>query len=748
MNQKAEYDDRVAALSWGYRQLCADALAEIWRVTVIDEFHESRQIILAAMDDCDDEHAVAAWLQVLAGSGRILLRRPGYLRRWLGIGRRFMRFRSGYARTFFESWPRLQLCQNEAVRFFLDKTKCLQETHCELASAFVEGFLGLSQELTQGEIDEFIDYALIIAKHSVPQACAFLTLKTENAHRYVAEIATAAKLDRERRRLTTFASAVAGRDMQIMGFDQLDSDDLIERGSSVVCAADVLFLPTRMNELDSREENREYYLALALIAALTLRLGSFSRLHGREGVTTLRVWTEVNAPGADADSLAYYEVERVLYELAVNMPGYRRPLREFLRRSAVSGGDRGRMNGMIARFQRLMERPADLTGKVSRSWQDSVTRAQAVTSAEVPRPFPALVFFPDYFFPVNPSVLPPDVSSLSEGNERLDDDEETDGERHAARPENAAAEQDDKDPDQSAVAEYFYPEWDERSGDYLADWCRVCEEAPRQPGEVSASAQDELAKRRDEVERIFTRLQPRLIHREKYVETGDRINIDELVRFVSERQREEAPTLRFYDRTAVKRRDVAVSLLLDISGSTAYTTRQERTILDVEKTAAYILAEGLLRVGDAFSVSGFTGNGRNACVYTPVKMFSQEWSGPEVKRLWGLEPGNATRIGAALRHTTTLLSARDQKTKLMLLITDGRPMDTGYDPNSRYAHYDVRHAVMEAEALGIHTFAISTEDNSADELELMFPNGAYRILGEIDDLPDVLTKAYLSLTKV
>jgi nitric oxide reductase NorD protein len=73
-------------------------------------------------------------------------------------------------------------------------------------------------------------------------------------------------------------------------------------------------------------------------------------------------------------------------------------------------------------------------------------------------------------------------------------------------------------------------------------------------------------------------------------------------------------------------------------------------------------------------------------------------------------------------------------------------MDSDYDPNTRYAQFDVRKACEENERQGISTFAISTAENSRADMEIMFPRGRFVILPDIGHLPTVLPKLYIRLT--
>jgi nitric oxide reductase activation protein len=207
--------------------------------------------------------------------------------------------------------------------------------------------------------------------------------------------------------------------------------------------------------------------------------------------------------------------------------------------------------------------------------------------------------------------------------------------------------------------------------------------------------------------------------------------------------------VRFYEKPHIRHRDLAVLLLLDVSGSTGETLEgppsHAEKVLDVEKQAAVILGQGLWSLGDRFAVCGFSSNGPQRCDFLEFKGFDDDW--PEsIGRILSAWPRSSTRIGPALRHAGWLLSRQPHRQRLILLVTDGKPQDQGYDPNTRYAQHDVRMACEENTRKDIHTFAISTEENSLADMEIMFPRRRFVILPSIDQLPRILPKLYLRLT--
>jgi nitric oxide reductase activation protein len=73
-------------------------------------------------------------------------------------------------------------------------------------------------------------------------------------------------------------------------------------------------------------------------------------------------------------------------------------------------------------------------------------------------------------------------------------------------------------------------------------------------------------------------------------------------------------------------------------------------------------------------------------------------------------------------------------------------MDTGYDPQSRYAQHDVRMACEENRRAGIVSFAIATREDSAADMRFMFPGARYAVMRNVRELPRELTRIYARLT--
>ncbi len=234
--------------------------------------------------------------------------------------------------------------------------------------------------------------------------------------------------------------------------------------------------------------------------------------------------------------------------------------------------------------------------------------------------------------------------------------------------------------------------------------------------------------------------------KQKFLLEGDEINTDLLIEHLCNRKAGFLSTENYYQKPFVNRRDLAVALLLDLSGSTGSQLDNGRQVIDMEKEAAYVLGEGLAQLGDRFGIFGFTGQGRLGAEYFCFKGFDDPWNDRTQRALFAAATGSTTRMGVAVRHTGHKLAGLAAHKKLVLVITDGKPMDAGYSPHDGYAQFDVAKAVGELKHQAIDTFCISTKENKARDLEIMFPFQRYAIIKSMTDLPKLLTRFYLKLT--
>jgi len=757
----SEYGFDLRSVSWGYRRIFAETIRRL-----LDEgdIGPARERVTRTFFDMlrrsrpgSFDFALKEFLGALNPRTRWLLELPALFEDVCDLGRELAEAKLAHGIAFFRQWGAGGLGRTpEEVAALLKHVRRLRRTDPELAQGLIAGYADLLERLDLDQVRRFVNYLLEVHRVNPRTAVDSASLKLKSALAFVANLTQEARLDDLHDRLERLARAVSGRAVNVEGLGGLDSDFLIERHCAVVCLGEHLHLPATIRCCPTRAQNEALYLLAALTSAEALAAGSFPGVHGRGGAADV-----VEYCGGDPVAgglLTIVEIARVIGRLRRRMPGSRRLIdlaleREFDLQPAATATDallRDCLTGPAGGLAGAIRDAAGAAGDL----RDAAERAAGLRDAfadaadAVPR---ALMFFPDFHFPASfqpaPSrALVADLADRPRRPPQAPDEAvpaDRDGEAPAGEDEQAAA----------VAAAFVYPEWNQNENDYYEDWCFLRERTAAPPAAAAALDPDvdEDARR---ARRMFERLKPELARKEKFLAFGDEINVDLLVEHMALRRRLPAPRVRFYEKSFIRRRDLTVALLLDVSGSTAGMGAGETVaapadrhrIIDLEKRAAITLGEGLDALGDRFAVYGFSGNGREHCDFFIYKELDEPFSDDARRRLLAAHPVASTRIGVALRHCREKLIGAPARRKLIILITDGRPQDSGYDPATRYAQYDVRMACQECARHDIHVVCISTLENSRADLEIMFPHRRYVILEDMSRLTDVLPALYLRMT--
>ena len=180
-------------------------------------------------------------------------------------------------------------------------------------------------------------------------------------------------------------------------------------------------------------------------------------------------------------------------------------------------------------------------------------------------------------------------------------------------------------------------------------------------------------------------------------------------------------------------------MLLDISlSSDGYAGGNK--VIEVEKQVSILFGEILDEFNIDFSIDCFYSKTRNHSTYLTVKEFDEDWNRSKFK-VGAVKPNGYTRIGAALRHSGTLLDQRNTKNKWVILISDGKPND--YDKyEGKYGVNDVKQALRELNERQINSYALAIEANAKYYLPQMFGKNHYQILTTPVELLQSLVKLY------
>ena len=327
-----------------------------------------------------------------------------------------------------------------------------------------------------------------------------------------------------------------------------------------------------------------------------------------------------------------------------------------------------------------------------------------------------------------------------------------------------------------------YDEWDFRAGDYKPKWCIVREKQVEE-GDIHFY-NDSLrtyAGLSVDIRRQFELVVPENFRKVRRVIDGEDLDLDAAIEATVDRRMGMTPSEKVWWRRNKLERDVSVVFLLDMSASTAeaieegrpsvddrdapddpveymmwlrsrregLVRRHHKRIIDLEKESAALLIQALEAIGDTYGIYGFSGYGRENVEFYTIKDIAEPFQDKVKRRLDKITPMHATRMGPAIRHATSKLEAQDSKTRILFLISDGRPQDRGYSREGvekEYAVHDTHMALLEAKRKAIVPFCLTVDKAGHDYLKAMCGDMSYEVLDNIWHLPQRIPTLYRMLT--
>lgn len=313
-----------------------------------------------------------------------------------------------------------------------------------------------------------------------------------------------------------------------------------------------------------------------------------------------------------------------------------------------------------------------------------------------------------------------------------------------------------------AANEFTYPEWDVVAGAYLPDHTLV-RVLPARSARSDHSHFRALARYGHLVAglvRQLERLMPEGHSTLRRAASGDDLDLDACVDAMIDLRLGMEPSERIFTNLRQRRREVAVAFAIDLSASTGVALPPDpdapaavRRVLDLERDAVSLVAEALGQVGDGYGIYGFSGGGRDDVRLTVVKDV-EEFGTPTVwRRLGGLTPDHTTRMGPVIRHLARRLGAVDAATKVLFVVSDGRPFDIDYgqqygdDAILDYAVADTAEALEEARRSGVHPYLVTIDPDGDDYLARACDRDSYHVIADAAELPAALAELYLAVRR-
>lgn len=284
----------------------------------------------------------------------------------------------------------------------------------------------------------------------------------------------------------------------------------------------------------------------------------------------------------------------------------------------------------------------------------------------------------------------------------------------------------------------LYPEWDVHRHCYKPDWCTVQELAPSANAHASVVWLEGHGLRKP-LSRLGMGLDR--FHRQSQ---GDDIDIDAAIEAQVQVMAGSAQNESVYIESQRHRRDLSVLILLDISGSVAQPGVSGPSVHEQQRTVAASLTTVLHEVGDRVALYAFHSQGRSAVNLVPVKRFDDVMGNVIMSRLYSLIPGAYSRLGAAIRHGSTLLIERSGTSRrLLVVLSDGLAYDHGYEP--AYGAADTRQALAEARREGVGCLCLSVgAATDTDVLRRVFGSAAHATVPKPSQLGQVIGPLFRS----
>lgn len=287
------------------------------------------------------------------------------------------------------------------------------------------------------------------------------------------------------------------------------------------------------------------------------------------------------------------------------------------------------------------------------------------------------------------------------------------------------------------------PEWDYKQQRLIEDYCHLqpmlCDRAE------PCALPNRLRHTANIVRKQFAMLTPQRYWHKRQLE-GDDIDLDAWLEHYSEDPLQRSTEQRVYKSFNRSNRDLATLLLADLSFSTDAWVNNQARVIDIIRDSLFLFAEALSSIRDRFALYGFSSKRNQHIRFNMLKNFNEPYNDLVRGRIDGLRPGYYTRMGAAIRQASKILSQESAQQRLLLLLSDGKPNDLDrYE--GRHGIEDTRQAIIAARKEGLHPFCITIDEEADEYLPYLFGSSGYLLIHNPLQLPKQLSYLYMQLTQ-
>lgn len=289
---------------------------------------------------------------------------------------------------------------------------------------------------------------------------------------------------------------------------------------------------------------------------------------------------------------------------------------------------------------------------------------------------------------------------------------------------------------------HLIDEWDYRINDYLINYVRIKPQVTLNIVPIELPLRLKKTVRKIQGELDLLELDRIKNDRLPY---GDELNMDTWIDYKGH-QNKSMHHQNFYTSYEKKTRDISTLILADVSLSTEGGITQDVRIIDVIKDGLMVFAEALDKLDDKFAIYSFSSLQNKKVYFNIIKNFKDKYDSLIRGRIDSMQPYYYTRLGAAIRESSKILNKQQSTTKLLLIISDGKPNDEDrYD--GRYGIEDTKKAIEEVKKKGITPFCITVDLDAKEYLSYLFGRNGFAVVRDGQKLPKIIPEVYINLTK-
>jgi len=317
----------LQSVCWGYRDIFEKAIEGLFEQGLLGAGKQevSREFfdLLRKADQSCFDHVLKEFLGSINPRTRWIMDLPGIFADVTNLGRELAESKLYYGISYFKILGKGGFGDSpKDVRNAVNHVLRLRKTDEDLTFAFMKGYRKLLGRLTEEEIDLYINEGLKLFHRNRQHGLGFMEGTTKSSENIIRSITRECRLADIQKSLASMLRALVGYEVEVSDLGNLDSDDLIERGSSMVCMYKWLYLPLIVRHFDKTEQNRAWYLLMAVISAGMLSENSFCRIHGHPQYRTCK-----DLVGDDITKLNLFQIieyVRVIDGIKEQWPGARK----------------------------------------------------------------------------------------------------------------------------------------------------------------------------------------------------------------------------------------------------------------------------------------------------------------------------------------------------------------------------------------------------------------------------------------